>query len=248
MGRSSWLWLAPRRPHPTATTAAPCENENEKKRENSVEHADACAARVRRGGHRQSGPHVFAYGRLGSGTVFADRTHNAPAFGIGVRAELESFAVDLSALNFALGVRPGPALNGHHRRVAVQAVGTPLRHARRRPIRLCRRWIELGHRQRWPRSAEWARNRRHELAWRRIAGRADRRLRARPRQRDPHLCAGGRDAAVLPRCVADVLSYGKRSPELDGRRLPICAVGCRVHRRRMASALAPSACAPWPSA
>jgi len=45
---------------------------------------------------------MFTYGRLGGSAVFADRTLRAPAFGFGIRAELDSFAIDVSGLNFAL--------------------------------------------------------------------------------------------------------------------------------------------------
>jgi hypothetical protein len=86
--------------HPTAATAAACEV--------GVDKADTCAAQA--GGtprsRRQAGPRVFGYGRLGSGIVFADRTHHAPAIGIGLRAELDTFAVDLSVLNFSLAFDP----------------------------------------------------------------------------------------------------------------------------------------------
>jgi hypothetical protein len=39
------------------------------------------------------------YGRLGYGAVFADRTYGTPALGFGYRAELDSFAIDVSFLN-----------------------------------------------------------------------------------------------------------------------------------------------------
>src|SRR5687768_8235507 len=85
---------------PTAAAAAACEN--------GVDNADTCAAQqsANAQSHRRSGPHVFAYGRLGSGFVFAERTHRAPAIGLGFRAELDTFAVDVSVLNFALAFDP----------------------------------------------------------------------------------------------------------------------------------------------
>ena len=219
--------------HPTATTAAPCENENRK--EDRVEDANACTARVRRSGHRQSGPDVFAYGRLGSGTVFADRTHSAPAF-VSASAPSSTRCRRPVRPELCPRVRPVRAVNRHHRWVAVQTFGTPLRDARRRQIRLCRRWIELGHRQRWPRSAEWARNRSHELAWRRIAGRADRRLRTRPRQRDPFFAQAD---ATLPffRAASQTYSVTERgvqsSTDVDYRYVPsaVVSIGVGWHRR-----------------
>lgn len=45
---------------------------------------------------------VFTYGRLGGSAVFAEQTLRAPAFGFGIRAELDAFAIDVSGLNFAL--------------------------------------------------------------------------------------------------------------------------------------------------
>ena len=39
------------------------------------------------------------YGRLGFGAVFGDRTYGTPALGFGYRAELDSFAIDVSFLN-----------------------------------------------------------------------------------------------------------------------------------------------------
>jgi len=44
----------------------------------------------------------FGYARLGYGGVFADRTHGAPAIGFGFRGELESFALDVSFLNYLI--------------------------------------------------------------------------------------------------------------------------------------------------
>jgi hypothetical protein len=40
------------------------------------------------------------YARLGYGTVFGDRAYGTPALGFGYRAELDSFAIDVSFLNF----------------------------------------------------------------------------------------------------------------------------------------------------
>jgi hypothetical protein len=47
-------------------------------------------------------PHVFTYVRLGASTVMADGTRRSPAAGFGLRAEMETFAIDVSGLNFAL--------------------------------------------------------------------------------------------------------------------------------------------------
>src|SRR6185503_13848682 len=46
--------------------------------------------------------HSFGYARLGYGGVFADRTHGGPAIGFGFRGELESFALDVSFLNYLI--------------------------------------------------------------------------------------------------------------------------------------------------
>ena len=43
----------------------------------------------------------FGYARLGYGAVFGDRSYGAPAFGFGYRAEMDSFGVDVSFLNYA---------------------------------------------------------------------------------------------------------------------------------------------------
>jgi hypothetical protein len=95
----SWRWVAPRRCGiPTAAIAAACEN--------GVEHPETCIAGGQPPARRRSGPQVFGYGRLGSGIVFALRTHHAPAIGIGLRAELDTVAVDVSVLNFALAFDP----------------------------------------------------------------------------------------------------------------------------------------------
>ncbi len=50
--------------------------------------------------------HSFGYARLGYGGVFADRPHGAPAIGVGYRGELDSFALDVSFLNFVVGASP----------------------------------------------------------------------------------------------------------------------------------------------
>jgi hypothetical protein len=42
----------------------------------------------------------YPYARLGYGGIFGDRTYGTPSFGFGYRAELDSFAVDVSFLNF----------------------------------------------------------------------------------------------------------------------------------------------------
>jgi hypothetical protein len=42
------------------------------------------------------------YARLGYGSIFGDRAYGTPAFGFGYRAELDSFAIDVSFLNFQL--------------------------------------------------------------------------------------------------------------------------------------------------
>jgi hypothetical protein len=46
--------------------------------------------------------HIVTYARLGYGSVFADSTRRAPAVGFGIRAEVESFGIDISALNMTL--------------------------------------------------------------------------------------------------------------------------------------------------
>lgn len=43
------------------------------------------------------------YARLGYGSIFGDRAHGMPALGFGYRAELDSFAIDVSFLNFQFG-------------------------------------------------------------------------------------------------------------------------------------------------
>jgi hypothetical protein len=43
------------------------------------------------------------YARLGYGAVFGNRAYGTPAFGFGYRAELDSFAIDVSFLNFQIG-------------------------------------------------------------------------------------------------------------------------------------------------
>jgi hypothetical protein len=48
-------------------------------------------------------PTLFAYVRLGASTVMADDVRRVPAAGFGLRAETESFAVDVSGLNLAFG-------------------------------------------------------------------------------------------------------------------------------------------------
>ena len=47
--------------------------------------------------------HSFGYARLGYGGVFAERTHGAPALGLGYRGEFDSFALDVSFLNYLIG-------------------------------------------------------------------------------------------------------------------------------------------------
>jgi hypothetical protein len=44
----------------------------------------------------------LGYARLGYGGVFGDRTYGGPSIGFGYRAELDTFAVDVSFLNFQL--------------------------------------------------------------------------------------------------------------------------------------------------
>lgn len=46
---------------------------------------------------------TFWYARLGYGGLFGDRTYGTPAIGIGYRAELDSFGVDVSFLNYQIG-------------------------------------------------------------------------------------------------------------------------------------------------
>jgi hypothetical protein len=47
------------------------------------------------------------YARLGYGGVFGDDAYGTPAFGFGYRAELDSFAIDVSFLNFQVGTSSG---------------------------------------------------------------------------------------------------------------------------------------------
>jgi hypothetical protein len=49
---------------------------------------------------------VFGYARLGYGAAFAEEARRAPAVGFGLRAELDTFAVDVSIANFALAFDP----------------------------------------------------------------------------------------------------------------------------------------------
>ena len=54
----------------------------------------------------------FTYARLGYGGTFIGRTQGGPTMGFGYRAELDSFAIDVSFLNYQLrspGPRYGPA-------------------------------------------------------------------------------------------------------------------------------------------
>jgi hypothetical protein len=51
-------------------------------------------------------PTRFAYVRLGASMVMADDVRHVPAAGFGLRAQTESFAVDVSGLNVALGHDP----------------------------------------------------------------------------------------------------------------------------------------------
>jgi len=44
----------------------------------------------------------FGYARLGYGGVFGDRSYGTPAIGFGYRAELDSFALDVSFFNFQI--------------------------------------------------------------------------------------------------------------------------------------------------
>ena len=43
------------------------------------------------------------YARLGYGSIFGDQTYGTPSFGFGYRAELDSYAIDVSFLNFQVG-------------------------------------------------------------------------------------------------------------------------------------------------
>ena len=54
--------------------------------------------------------HSIGYARLGSGGAFADRFRPAPGFGLGYRGEFESFALDVSFLNYIF--RADPYENG----------------------------------------------------------------------------------------------------------------------------------------
>ena len=171
--------------------------------------------------------------------MFADRTHSAPAFGIGVRAELDSFAVDLSALNFALAFDPyerstditvgsrfklsalrfitpdadGSAYVGAGLSWGIVSVGRDLQSG---PGIGATSWHGDGLQGELTVGYELARG-----SGIRIFAQADATL--------PFFRAASQTYSVTERGVR----------ELDRRRLPICAVGCRVHRRRMASALAP---------
>jgi hypothetical protein len=42
----------------------------------------------------------FGYARLGYGSIFGDKSYGGPALGFGYRAELDSFGIDVSFLNF----------------------------------------------------------------------------------------------------------------------------------------------------
>jgi len=55
---------------------------------------------------------VFGYARLGYGAAFVDATRRAPALGLGLRAELDTFAVDVSVANVALDFDPYEDLAG----------------------------------------------------------------------------------------------------------------------------------------
>ena len=55
---------------------------------------------------------VFGYARLGYGAAFAEQTRRAPAIGLGLRAELDTFAVDVSVANFALAFDPYDDMSG----------------------------------------------------------------------------------------------------------------------------------------
>ena len=44
----------------------------------------------------------FSYARLGYGTVFGNHNQGAPAMGFGHRAELDSFGIDVSFLNYQI--------------------------------------------------------------------------------------------------------------------------------------------------
>jgi hypothetical protein len=49
---------------------------------------------------------VFGYARLGYGAAFVDQTPRAPAVGFGLRAELDTFAIDVSVANLAIAFEP----------------------------------------------------------------------------------------------------------------------------------------------
>lgn len=49
---------------------------------------------------------VVSYTRLGQGIVFDGGPRPAPAFGFGLRGELDTFAIDVSGLNLAMAFHP----------------------------------------------------------------------------------------------------------------------------------------------
>jgi len=61
------------------------------------------------------GPDSIGYARLGYGAVFGDRTYGGPSVGFGYRAEFETFAIDVSFLNFQVSSSrssDGPGMSG----------------------------------------------------------------------------------------------------------------------------------------
>lgn len=53
------------------------------------------------------------YARLGYGSIFGDQAYGTPALGFGYRAELDSFAIDVSFLNFQFGSLDGYSDSSH---------------------------------------------------------------------------------------------------------------------------------------
>jgi|RhiMetdeSRZDD1v2_1073273.scaffolds.fasta_scaffold38322_7 hypothetical protein len=56
---------------------------------------------------RRVGSDRFGYARVGYSGIFSDRTYGAPAVGLGYRAELDSFGIDVSFLNSQISSSSG---------------------------------------------------------------------------------------------------------------------------------------------
>ena len=56
--------------------------------------------------HASDEMNVVSYARLGEAVVFDGGGRPAPAFGFGIRGEMETFAVDVSGLNLAIDFHP----------------------------------------------------------------------------------------------------------------------------------------------